>query len=71
MRLSILGGGGFRVPLVHGALLRDRSPGRVTEVVLYDPDAGRLAAIAAELTARISLTPRVGGAGTRAPCRTC
>ena len=49
MRLAILGGGGFRVPLVHGALLRDHSPGRVTEVVLYDPDAGRLAAIAAVL----------------------
>lgn len=46
MRLTILGGGGFRVPLVYGALLRDRSPGRVTEVVLHDPDAGRLAAIA-------------------------
>ena len=30
MRLAILGGGGFRVPLVYGALLRDTSepPGR-------------------------------------------
>ncbi|HET6968933.1 MAG TPA: 6-phospho-beta-glucosidase [Ornithinibacter sp.] len=46
MRLTILGGGGFRVPLVYGALLRDHSPGRVTEVVLHDPDGGRLAAIA-------------------------
>ncbi|MFL6170858.1 MAG: 6-phospho-beta-glucosidase [Ornithinibacter sp.] len=46
MRLAILGGGGFRVPLVHGALLRDRSPGRVTEVVLHDTDAGRLATVA-------------------------
>ena len=46
MRLAILGGGGFRVPLVYGALLRDHSPGRVTEVVLHDPDAGRLAAVA-------------------------
>ena len=46
MRLAILGGGGFRVPLVYGALLRDHSPGRVTEVVLHDTDAGRLAAVA-------------------------
>ncbi len=49
MRLAILGGGGFRVPLVFGALLRDTSPGRVTEVVLHDTDAGRLAAICAVL----------------------
>jgi 6-phospho-beta-glucosidase len=42
MRLAILGGGGFRVPLVHGALL---AGGEVTELVLHDVDAGRLAAI--------------------------
>ncbi|HSO65769.1 MAG TPA: 6-phospho-beta-glucosidase [Ornithinibacter sp.] len=46
MRLAVLGGGGFRVPLVYGALLRDHSPGRVTDVVLHDLDAGRLAAVA-------------------------
>ncbi|WP_369377442.1 6-phospho-beta-glucosidase [Streptomyces sp. cg36] len=45
MRLTILGGGGFRVPLVYGALLRDRAPGRVTEVTLHDVDAPRLASI--------------------------
>ncbi len=45
MKLTILGGGGFRVPLVYGALLRDDSPDRVTEVVLHDLDAGRLGAI--------------------------
>ena len=45
MRLTILGGGGFRVPLVHAALLADRGEGRVTELVLHDVDAGRLAAI--------------------------
>ncbi|MEV6547373.1 6-phospho-beta-glucosidase [Streptomyces sp. NPDC051597] len=45
MRLTILGGGGFRVPLVYGALLRDHAPGRITEVTLYDVDATRLAAI--------------------------
>lgn len=45
MRLTIVGGGGFRVPLVYGALLADRAPGRVTRVVLHDVDAGRLAAV--------------------------
>ena len=49
MRLTILGGGGFRVPLVHAALLNDRAPGRVTEVRLYDTDRRRLSAIAAVL----------------------
>ncbi|MEU8876045.1 6-phospho-beta-glucosidase [Streptomyces javensis] len=46
MRLTILGGGGFRVPLVYGALLADRGEGRVTGVTLHDLDAGRLSAIA-------------------------
>ncbi|MGN9911150.1 6-phospho-beta-glucosidase [Phytohabitans sp. LJ34] len=45
MRLTILGGGGFRVPLVYRALLDDRRAGRVTDVVLHDVDASRLAAI--------------------------
>jgi 6-phospho-beta-glucosidase len=42
MRLTIVGGGGFRVPLVYGALLakRDRLP--FDEIVLHDVDAGRL-----------------------------
>ncbi|MFJ6674093.1 6-phospho-beta-glucosidase [Actinosynnema sp. NPDC091369] len=40
MRLVILGGGGFRVPLVHKALDE-----RITEVVLHDVDAHRLHAI--------------------------
>ncbi|GAA0613798.1 6-phospho-beta-glucosidase [Kutzneria viridogrisea] len=45
LRLSVLGGGGFRVPLVYQALLADHGPDRVTEVVLHDLDADRLAAI--------------------------
>jgi len=47
MRLAVLGGGGFRVPLVHRALLDDAGDpaGRVTELVLYDTDSGRLDAI--------------------------
>ncbi|MFI8288533.1 6-phospho-beta-glucosidase [Streptomyces sp. NPDC085614] len=46
MKLTILGGGGFRVPLVYGALLGDHAEGRVTHVTLHDLDAGRLSAIA-------------------------
>ncbi|MEU6295667.1 6-phospho-beta-glucosidase [Streptomyces erythrochromogenes] len=46
MRLTILGGGGFRVPLVYGALLGDHAEGRVSHVTLYDEDPARLAAMA-------------------------
>ncbi|MGW7342870.1 6-phospho-beta-glucosidase [Streptomyces sp. NPDC054854] len=46
MRLTILGGGGFRVPLVYGALLGDHAEGRVSHVTLYDEDPGRLTAMA-------------------------
>ena len=44
MRLAILGGGGFRTPLVYAALAGSDSG--VTEVALYDTDAGRLDVIA-------------------------
>ncbi|MFI5755124.1 6-phospho-beta-glucosidase [Streptomyces sp. NPDC051569] len=54
MRLTILGGGGFRVPLVYRALLRDRGAGRVTRVALHDVDAGRLAAVARVLADQAS-----------------
>ncbi|MFJ3715124.1 6-phospho-beta-glucosidase [Streptomyces sp. NPDC090057] len=62
MRLTILGGGGFRVPLVYGALLADRGAGRVTEVVLHDVDDRRLHAVArvlAEQAADVADAPRV------------
>ncbi|MET8080830.1 6-phospho-beta-glucosidase [Streptomyces sp. NPDC005303] len=62
MKLTILGGGGFRVPLVYGALLGDRGEGRVSEVVLHDLDAGRLSAVTrvlAEQAARVEDAPRV------------
>jgi 6-phospho-beta-glucosidase len=49
VRLTILGGGGFRVPLVYHALLGDRGAGRITDVTLYDTDRTRLAAIGAVL----------------------
>ncbi|MEU3346089.1 6-phospho-beta-glucosidase [Streptomyces sp. NPDC006700] len=57
MRLTILGGGGFRVPLVYGALLADRAEGRVTEVVLHDLDAGRLSAVGRVLAEQAAGVP--------------
>ncbi|EGX59023.1 6-phospho-beta-glucosidase [Streptomyces zinciresistens K42] len=57
MRLTILGGGGFRVPLVYGALLADRAEGRVTRVVLHDLDAGRLAAVTRVLAEQAAGVP--------------
>lgn len=57
MKLTILGGGGFRVPLVYGALLTDRGEGRVTEVVLHDLDAGRLTAVGRVLAEQAAAVP--------------
>ncbi|MFE0874080.1 6-phospho-beta-glucosidase [Streptomyces smyrnaeus] len=61
MRLTVLGGGGFRVPLVHRALLDDAqdpgSTGRRTELVLHDTDPGRLAAISAVLAEQADRRP--------------
>jgi 6-phospho-beta-glucosidase len=62
VKLTILGGGGFRVPLVYGALLTDRAEGRVTEVVLHDLDDSRLYAVAKvleEQAARVPDAPKV------------
>ncbi|GAA2257604.1 6-phospho-beta-glucosidase [Streptomyces atrovirens] len=61
MKLTILGGGGFRVPLVYGALLGDRAEGRVTRVVLHDVDAGRLRAIARVLAEQAAGVPDAPG----------
>jgi 6-phospho-beta-glucosidase len=47
VKLTLLGGGGFRVPLVYQALAAGRSP--VTEVVLHDVSASRVATIRAVL----------------------
>jgi 6-phospho-beta-glucosidase len=69
MRLVILGGGGFRVPLVYRALLRRPELG-VDEVVLHDVDPARLKVIAAVLepskNVRLSLTDSLPGALTGA-----
>lgn len=47
MRVTILGGGGFRVPLIARQLAASGLP--VSRVILYDTDPGRLAVIAAVL----------------------
>ncbi|WP_369194919.1 6-phospho-beta-glucosidase [Streptomyces djakartensis] len=57
MKLTILGGGGFRVPLVYGALLTDHAEGRVTRVVLHDLDAGRLSAVTRVLAEQAAGVP--------------
>jgi len=57
MRLTILGGGGFRVPLIYRALLADREEGRVTHVTLHDLDPSRLAAIGRVLAAQAGDDP--------------
>lgn len=49
MKLTIVGGGGFRVPLVHAALLADDL---IDELVLLDNDPHRLAVIDRVLTAQ-------------------
>lgn len=46
----MIGGGGFRTPLVYGALLQDRHDRRVDEVWLHDVDESRLRAITRVLT---------------------
>lgn len=51
MKLALLGGGGFRVPLVYRTLMRDRSEGRITQLRLHDTDGDRLRAMHAILTA--------------------
>ena len=49
MKLCIVGGGGFRVPLVYGALLRRQSTLGFDEIVLHDIDEARLKRIAGVL----------------------
>ncbi|WP_026818728.1 hypothetical protein [Arthrobacter castelli] len=58
MRLTILGGGGFRVPLVHRALSHGRYAGLITELTLHDTDPDRLQAIANVLRAMEAKDPQ-------------
>lgn len=60
MRLTILGGGGFRVPLVYRALSRGRHAGLITELTLHDTDPDRLKAIANVLKAMNTAAPETG-----------
>jgi len=53
MKLTVLGGGGFRVPYVYQALLRDQGSPRIDDVWLYDTDPARLKAMA-EVLARFA-----------------
>jgi len=60
VRLAILGGGGFRVPLVYRELLRRPELG-IRELVLADPDQARLAVIARIAQGTPALTVRLTG----------
>ena len=57
MKLTILGGGGLRVPLVYGALLTDRAEGRDTRFVLHALAAGRLKAVTRVLAEQAAGVP--------------
>jgi 6-phospho-beta-glucosidase len=62
VRLTILGGGGFRVPFIHQALLHGAGVARVDEVVLHDTDPDRLQAIThvlRQLSAGVAQQPRL------------
>ncbi|WP_370614306.1 6-phospho-beta-glucosidase [Mumia sp. Pv 4-285] len=62
MRLTIVGGGGFRVPLVYRALASDDRAVRVDELVLHDTSEARLrrvAAVLADLAPSYAHAPRV------------
>lgn len=60
MRLTVLGGGGFRVPLVYRALLSDDSDSRVHELVLHDVDPARLRRVG-EVLARLEANAGIAG----------
>lgn len=49
MRVTLIGGGGFRTPLIYGELLRRRSRLPVTEVAVTDPDQQRAELMASVL----------------------
>ncbi|HSI92032.1 MAG TPA: 6-phospho-beta-glucosidase [Jiangellaceae bacterium] len=63
MKLTVIGGGGFRVPLIYRALLADEAGPPVDEVVLHDLDAGRLRVITKVLE-------QLAGSSVRAPAVT-
>lgn len=56
MKLTILGGGGFRVPLIHRALLADHGSPRIDEICLHDVEPARLDAIQTVLSQQVTTT---------------
>jgi 6-phospho-beta-glucosidase len=66
MKLVIVGGGGFRVPLVYRALGSGRFAGLIDSLTLVDADAGRARAVARVLAAM----PSGAGGPTRSPAVT-
>ncbi|SKB46350.1 6-phospho-beta-glucosidase [Arthrobacter sp. 49Tsu3.1M3] len=66
MRLTIAGGGGFRVPLVYRALSAGPFAGLVRELVLYDVDPARLSAIEVVLASLTRQGPPGSGPQIRA-----
>jgi 6-phospho-beta-glucosidase len=67
VKLAILGGGGFRVPLIYQALAADGDKPLIRELRLFDPSPDRLAVIRnvlnqlgggrASMSASLILTP--------------
>jgi 6-phospho-beta-glucosidase len=66
MRLTMLGGGCFRVPLVHGALLQDEHEDRIDVLSLHDVDANRVDVVRAALEQQAVATGRRGRVEVRA-----
>jgi 6-phospho-beta-glucosidase len=67
--LAILGGGGFRVPLVYNALLRDQGSPRVEELSLYDISPSRLAVVESVVAQLAREAVESGVAGETTPPR--
>ena len=70
MKLTILGGGGFRVPLVYEAVATGATGLTVDEVALYDIDESRLRTITAvieSMGAELQAAGRVGGGADGRP----
>nr|WP_329609262.1 hypothetical protein [Arthrobacter sp. ATA002] len=62
MKLTLIGGGGFRVPQIFEALAAGHAAARVTELCLYDSSPQRLAvmqSVLAQLAAATARPPRV------------
>nr|WP_244954043.1 6-phospho-beta-glucosidase [Spelaeicoccus albus] len=59
--MTIIGGGGFRVPLIYHALLMDEREPRIDDVTLYDVDRDRLAAIKAVVDQQQAEAPERDG----------